>query len=158
MAFPQMIIWRDKFKTVHCYEVTNQNIPNFLVTYKLDLIETELRHFDVICIKESWLDQRTSDEDLSLNGYKFFRRDSVGDIHGGICVYVRDSIYSYRRNDTELPTTECVWAEIFVHSRKQLIGTFYRPPNIKCGYNINRRFHWFGIWHEHPEHLNHWSF
>ena len=65
---------------------------------------------------------------------------------GGICVYVRDSIYSYRRNNIELPNIECVWVEVFVHSRKQLIGTFYRLRKlIKCGYNINKRFHWFGI-------------
>ena len=96
---------------------------------KLDLIETELRHFDVICITESWLDQRTSDEDLNLNGYTLFRRDRVRDNHGGICVYVRDSIYSYRHNEIELPNIVCVYVEIFVYSRKQLIGTFYRPSN-----------------------------
>ena len=31
MGFPHMIILHDKFKMVHCYEVTNQNIPNFLL-------------------------------------------------------------------------------------------------------------------------------
>ena len=51
---------KDKFSVVH-YNV--QSILN-----KLDLIETELRHFDVINITESWLDQRTSDEDFKLNG------------------------------------------------------------------------------------------
>ena len=29
MGFPHIIL-HDKFKTVHCYEVTNQNIPNFI--------------------------------------------------------------------------------------------------------------------------------
>ena len=75
---------KDKFSVVH-YNV--QSILN-----KLDLIETELRHFDAISITESWLDQRTSDEDLKLNDYKLFRRDRVGDNHGGICVYVRENI------------------------------------------------------------------
>ena len=112
---------KDKFSIVH-YIV--QSILN-----KLDLIETELRHFDVISITESWLDQRTSDEDLKLNGYKLFRRDRVGDNHGGICVYVRENIYSWRRNDIELPNIECVWVEMMVHNRKQLLGTFNRPPN-----------------------------
>ena len=112
---------KDKFSVVH-YNV--QSILN-----KLDLIETELRHFDAISITESWLDQRTSDEDLKLNDYKLFRRDIVGDNHGGICVYVWENIYSCMRNDIELPNIECVWVEMMVHNRKQLLGTFYRPPN-----------------------------
>ena len=32
-AFLIMIILHDKFKMVHCFEVTNQNTPNFFVTY-----------------------------------------------------------------------------------------------------------------------------
>ena len=29
----------------------------------------------------------------------------------------------------ELPNIECVWVEVIVQGRKQLIGTFYRPSN-----------------------------
>ena len=112
---------KDKFSVVH-YNV--QSIIN-----KLDLIETELRNFDVISITETWLDQRTSDSDLNIKGFNLFRRDRPGDNHGGICVYVRDNIYSCRRNAIELPNVECVWVEVIVQGRKQLIGTFYRPPN-----------------------------
>ena len=53
----------------------------------------------------------------------------MGDNHGGICVYVRENIYSCRRNDIESPNIECVWVEMMVHNRKQLLGTFYKPPN-----------------------------
>ena len=112
---------KDKFSVLHYYV---QSISN-----ELDLTETELRHFDVISITESWLNQRTSDDDLKLNGYKLFRRDRVGDNHGGICVYVRENIYSCRPNDIELQNIECVLVEMMVHNRKQLLGTFYRPPN-----------------------------
>ncbi|MCG8047067.1 MAG: reverse transcriptase domain-containing protein, partial [Candidatus Thiodiazotropha endolucinida] len=42
---------------------------------------------------------------------------------------VRDSIFSRRRPDLELPQIECVWVEICIHNRKELLGTFYRPPN-----------------------------
>ena len=31
IGFPHMIILHDKFKTVHCYEATNRNIPIFLL-------------------------------------------------------------------------------------------------------------------------------
>ena len=107
---------KNKFSLVH-YNV--QSIIN-----KLDLIETELRNFDVISITETWLDQRTSDLDLNIKGFNLFRRDRPGDNHGG-----RDYIYSCRRKAIELPNIECVWVEVIVQGRKQLIGTFYRPPN-----------------------------
>ena len=45
-----------------------------------------------------------------------------------ICVYVRNNIYSCRRNDIELPDIECVWVEVITHNNKQLMATFYRPP------------------------------
>ena len=60
---------------------------------------------------------------------KLYRRDREGDSHGGICVYVQQNLYSRRRNDLQLPDIECIWIEINTHNRKQLIGTFYRPPN-----------------------------
>ena len=114
-------IIEDKFSIVH-YNV--QSIAN-----KLDVIESEFRSFDVICITESWLDGRTSDEDINIENFKLFRRDRPGDYHGGICVYVRSNIFSMRRNDLELPNLECIWVEVSIQNKKQLIGTFYRPPN-----------------------------
>ena len=112
---------KNKFSVAH-YNV--QSIIN-----KLDLIETELWNFDVISIAEPWLDRRTSDSDLNIKGFNIFRRDRPGDNHRGICIYVRKNIYSFRRNAIELPNIECVWVEVIVQGRKQLIGTFYRPPN-----------------------------
>lgn len=114
-------IINDKFSIVQ-YNV--QSISN-----KLNLVEAELRNFDVICLTETWLDQRTTDDDLYLEEFKLFRRDRPGDNHGGICVYVRKNMYSKRRADLELHNIECVWVEVAVHNKKQLIGTFYRPPN-----------------------------
>ncbi|MES9992770.1 MAG: endonuclease/exonuclease/phosphatase family protein, partial [Candidatus Thiodiazotropha sp.] len=119
-TFEEKII-KEKFSVVH-YNVQS-------ITNKLDLIETEFRNFDVICLTETWLDIRTSDDLLDFKDFKLYRRDRIGDSHGGICVYVRNNIYSCRRNDLELPDIECVWIEVKTHNIKQLIGTFYRPPN-----------------------------
>ena len=60
MGFPHMIILHDKFKMVHCYEVTNQNIPNFFVTYIMGL-PNELRH-EKTCLCH----MRTSKAQISL--------------------------------------------------------------------------------------------
>ena len=37
--------------------------------------------------------------------------------------------FSKRRHDLELPNIECLWVEISIKNKIQLIGTFYRPPN-----------------------------
>ena len=110
-----------KFSVVH-YNV--QSLSN-----KVDLIQSELSNFDIICLTETWLDQRTIDDDLALNGFNLHRRDRPGDHHGGICVYVNQNIFSRRRNDLELPNIENVWIEVLLHNCKMLIGTFYRLPN-----------------------------
>lgn len=120
LIFDEKVI-QEKISVVH-YNV--QSIVN-----KIDILESELRNFDVICITETWLDQRTSDDILTIKDFKLYRRDRAGDNHGGICVYVRQNIHSNRRNDLELPTVECIWVEVSIHNKKHLIGTFYRPPN-----------------------------
>ena len=96
---------------------------------KKDLLFSELSNFSVISVSETWLDQRTSDNDIALEDLNTYRRDREGDYHGGVCVYVTESIFSKLRQDLELPNLECVWVEIKTHSKKLLIGTFYRPPN-----------------------------
>ena len=39
------------------------------------------------------------------------------------------TFFSKRRHDLELPSIECLWVEISIKNKIQLIGTFYRPPN-----------------------------
>ena len=68
-------IIEDKFSIVH-YNVQS-------IAYKMDVIQSELCNFDVICITESWLDDRTSDDDIKIENFKLFRRDRPGDHHGG---------------------------------------------------------------------------
>ena len=76
---------RKKFSIVH-YNI--QSLSN-----KVDLIESELRNFDVICLTETWLDRRIPDDSIKLNGFNLYRRDRADDNHGGICVYVNQSLF-----------------------------------------------------------------
>ena len=115
-------IIRSKFSMVH-YNI--QSLAN-----KIDIIESEFKNFDIICLTETWLDRRISDTDIELSGFKLpYRRDRQGDNHGGICVYVKDSIFSKRRPDLEMPDIECVWIEVSTRHKKLLLGIFYRPPS-----------------------------
>ena len=109
------------------FSIVHYNIQS--VTNKIDLIGAELSNFSVICLTETWLNDHTANDSISLDGYKLYRRDRGGDNHGGVCVYTKGNVFSRRRNDLELPNIECIWIEITVHHRKILLGTFYRPPN-----------------------------
>ena len=68
------------------FSVVHYNIQS--LSNKVDIIESELRDFDAICLTETWLDRRTSDDTIKINGFNLYRRDRVGDNHGGICVYI----------------------------------------------------------------------
>ena len=77
---------------------------------------------------------RTLNDDLKLNGFRVpYRRDRPGDNHQGICMYVKESIYSQHRPNMEVNDVECLWIKICTKHRKFLLGTFYRPPNSPPG-------------------------
>ncbi|MCG7883757.1 MAG: reverse transcriptase family protein [Candidatus Thiodiazotropha endolucinida] len=100
------------------------------VSNKLDVIEAEFSDFSIISLTETWLNESKLTEDLTFNEYqKPFRRDRVGDSHGGILVYVKRDIPCKRRSDLEIANVECIWIEVNIRNKKLLLGTFYRPPN-----------------------------
>ena len=112
---------------VNNFSVVHYNIQNIL--NKVDILGAKLKNFDIISLTETWLNPNTSDECLTIDGFKLYRRGRRSDRHGGICAYAKTNVYSRRRSDLELPDVEYVWLELNSHQRKFLIGTFYRPPN-----------------------------
>ena len=96
---------------------------------KTAIIEPKLTNFDIISLTETWLNDSISNEDLKFNEFEDpFRRDRIGDSHGGVIVHFKRGIPCKRRLDLELVNIECVWIEIIVKNKKLLTGTFYRPP------------------------------
>lgn len=57
------------------------------------------------------------------------RKDRAGDSHGGVMLYVKDSLYYLRRRDLEPRGIECLWIELTLKHKHVLLGLFYRPPN-----------------------------
>ncbi|MCG8048840.1 MAG: reverse transcriptase domain-containing protein [Candidatus Thiodiazotropha endolucinida] len=110
------------------FSVVHYNVQSLL--NKVGIIEPEFRHFDVISLTETWLNDSVPTEDLLFDDFQTpFRRDRVGDSHGGIVVYVKNGIPCKRRADLELINIECLWIELKIKNRNILVGTFYRPPN-----------------------------
>lgn len=109
------------------FSVVHYNVQS--IVNKRDVLETELRNFNIICITETWLHAGITDDEIAMSDFKLYRRDRTGDAHGGVCVYVDQNYHSKRRADLEMNNIECIWLEITIQHRKLLIGTFYRPPN-----------------------------
>ena len=86
------------------FSIVHYNIQS--VSNKIDLIGAEISNFSVICLTETWLNDHTANDSISLDWYKFYRLDRGGDNHGGLCVYTKDNVFSRRRNDLELPNIE----------------------------------------------------
>ena len=97
---------------------------------KLDLIQTELSHFDVIALSETWLSNNVStDEILFPNYQRPFRKDRTNNSYGGVIIYVKENIPCKRRSDLEIDGVECIWLEIKLKAKIVLLSVFYRPPN-----------------------------
>ena len=103
---------------------------------KLDIIYSELHGFDILTFSETWLSSTTSSTDLYFPSFHPpERKDRPGDSHGGVIVYVKETIFYKRRMDLELNGVECIWIELTLKHKKVLLGTFYRPPNVSAVYN-----------------------
>ena len=102
---------------------------------KLDVLFSELCDFDILAFSESWLNTAVTDDDLSLQLYhKLERKDRVGDSHGGVILYVKDTLHYTRRMDLEPNGIEFLWIELVLKHKHILFGLFYRPPSSNAAY------------------------
>lgn len=63
------------------------------------------------------------------------RKDKVDDGHGGVIVYLKDSLLYKLWMDHEPRNIECILVEVIPsHSKHVLFGVFYRLPNTDAHY------------------------
>ena len=105
------------------------------IVNKLDILSTELSDFDILAFTETWLHTNIQTADLLIPDFKPpERKDRKADRHGGVIIYVKDSLYYKRRHDLEPRNIECIWIEIQLNHTRVLFGLFYRPPNSDAAY------------------------
>ena len=115
-------IFEENFSIVH------YNIQSLVG--KLDQIQIELSHFDVIALSETWLSENVSTEEILFQNYQRpFRKDRVENSYGGVIIYVKENIPCKRRLDLEIDGLECIWLEIKLKNKTILLSLVYRPPN-----------------------------
>ena len=67
------------------------NVQSFLP--KIDLLPAELCDFDILAFSETWLNPSFLTADILIPSYREpVRKDRIGDNHGGVMIYVKNSI------------------------------------------------------------------
>ena len=72
------------------------------------------------------LDGSTADDDTKNENFKLFRSGRPGDHHDRICVYIRNNVFFFQKEDTVL-SYETLSAS--GKNKIQLIGNLNRSPN-----------------------------
>ncbi|MCG8046285.1 MAG: reverse transcriptase family protein [Candidatus Thiodiazotropha endolucinida] len=105
------------------------------IANKIDILSAELTDFDILAFSETWLHPDIHTNDILIPEFKPpERKDRQRDRHGGVMLYVKDTLFYKRRQDLEPLNTECIWIEIHLNQNRILFGLFYRPPNSDAAY------------------------
>ena len=91
-------------------------------------------NLDLICLTETWLQSHIEDNAVSINGFNLVRKDRQLGVHGGICVFVKNSIPFIVLDDLIISTVEVLWIELRPKRLPRgvnsiILGTVYHPPN-----------------------------
>ena len=79
---------------------------------KIDLIQAESNQFDIITMSETWLSHTDHNDNIHLaHFHPPVRRDRPNDPHGGVAIYVKDSLFCKPRPDLLVNDLEAVWIE-----------------------------------------------
>ena len=105
------------------------------IANKIDLITTEHSDLDILAFSETWLQPSFQTSDLLIPEFKPpVRKDRQRYRHGGVMIYVKDSLIHKRRFDLEPLSIECIWIEMQLNLLRLLFGLFYRPPKSDLAY------------------------
>eukprot|EP00794_Sanderia_malayensis_P004136 gene4136-4689_t len=98
---------------------------------KLRQIEMLLHYskLDILALTETHLNWKTSDKEISVNGYQLERFDREKKSGGGSLLYYKSCLtVTPIKEINEVKEIESAWIELTLHSQKFLIGSVYRPP------------------------------
>lgn len=89
---------------------------------------------DLACFTETWLHDGISADCINIPGYNLINKNRTSGVHGGVCIYIQNSIKFKTLDHLHHPDFEVLW----VHIRPKrlprgvpciVIGTLYHPPS-----------------------------
>ncbi|XP_062701994.1 uncharacterized protein LOC109419486 isoform X1 [Aedes albopictus] len=97
---------------------------------------------DIICVTESWLNDKITDSLLTIEGYKIIRHDRKGRLGGGVLLFIKDEIHfqllEKSQDQPGLQVSEYVAVEIAIGSEKICLVAMYNPPNVNCATSVDK--------------------
>ena len=107
-----------------------RSIVNKQKELEMTVIEENL---DLVVITETWLSNKISDEEISINGYTLIRKDR-SDINksrgGGVAMYVKNELNPLCKPEINGDNfSESVWCSIRCGREDTLLGVCYRAPD-----------------------------
>ena len=100
---------------------------------------------DILCIVETWLQKHIDDNIVSLPRYNLIRRDRRERIHGGVCVYIRNTINFNILHDFSSNELEALWLDLRPTRLPRgvsniILCNLYHPPGANDQSMINYNF------------------
>ena len=116
-------------------------VPSFLLSNVMSLVPKidevveviQCTHYDFICFVETWLQPHIHDNVVTLGGYNIVRRDRINKLHGGVCIYIKDSIRYTAINELADTSFEVLWVHLHLRRLPRgfsnlVVGVVYHPP------------------------------
>ena len=97
---------------------------------------------DFISVTETWLQNHVHSNIVELNGYNIVRKDRQAGTHGGICLYIRDTIQFSVLETLSNSIFEVLWVRMCPTRLQRgvnsvIVGTVYHPPNANNSEMLN---------------------
>lgn len=89
---------------------------------------------DICCLTETWLKNTIDDTVIHIHDYNLERKDRVLAQHGGVALYIKDSIKVERLREYEINDgIEVLWCKLRPHRLPRgfsslIVGVLYHPP------------------------------
>lgn len=113
--------------------IVHLNIQSLLP--KIDILDAEMQHYDILVFTETWLSSRVSNEEICITNFDPpYRNDRENRLGGGVAIYVRTGLQSARRSELIHGGIEAVCIEITMKRHKLLVCGIYRPPDSGNNY------------------------
>ena len=101
---------------------------------------------DIGCFTETWLKSTVPNSTIDIGGFNLIRQDRTFAQHGGVCIYIKDSMKFTALNELHDPgmKAKVLWCKVD-HNRLPrgfsylIIGSVYHPPSTDDSYLLNCR-------------------
>ena len=103
---------------------------------KIDEVQEVVRsgNYQFISLVETWLQNHIHDHVIDIEGYNLIRRDRINGQHGGVCMYIKNSIRFELLETISNEQFEVLWINLNLSRLPRgynnlVIGTVYHPPS-----------------------------